>query len=214
MTARAFDERMTESGGINFAKSKIQCDVCVCGMFLAYAAYFCPDERRVGKLADFILACQNEDGGFGWDTQARISDPHTTICVLEGLLSVKENASACYGPDAESAAKRAAEYFLERRLLSGEDRLYRKLSYPFRYRYDLLRALEYFVKAGYPYDGRMAPALDWLAARRGGDGLWPLENRHKGREHLLMEEIGRPSRFITLKALVILRRFRPDVLEE
>lgn len=85
-----------------------------------------------------------------------------------------------------------------------EDKRYRKLSYPFRYRYDLLRVLEYFVNAEFPYDERMAPALDWLSEKRGKDGLWPLENRHQGNEHCIMEDLRQPSRFITVKALRVL----------
>jgi hypothetical protein len=53
----------------------------------------------------------------------------------------------------------------------------------------------------------MQPALEWLQAKQKKDGLWYLENQHKGNVHFTMEEVGKPSRFITLKALCILRFF-------
>jgi len=53
----------------------------------------------------------------------------------------------------------------------------------------------------------MQTALDWLQAKRKKDGCWFLENQHKGNVHFTMEEVGKPSRFITLKALTILRYF-------
>lgn len=88
--------------------------------------------------------------------------------------------------------------------MDDADKRFRKLSFPYRYRYDLLRALEYFADKQVPYDPRMQPALDWLEAKRKKDGRWYLENEHKGNVHFTMEEVGKPSRFITLKALVAL----------
>jgi hypothetical protein len=206
MVLRALDQRMTDEGGINFAKSKIQCDICVDGMFLDYAAYFCPDDERLPRLVQFILSYQNEDGGFGWDTGGKLSDPHTTICVLEGLYTFR-TAGHKITVDIEAAERRAAEYLLERELFINGNSQYSRLSYPYRYRYDLLRALEYLALAEHPFDRRLEPALSWLKAKKGADGCWPLENRHAGREHFIMEELHKPSRFITLKALCILKTF-------
>lgn len=58
-----------------------------------------------------------------------------------------------------------------------------------------------------PFDPRMKPALDWLQGKRRHDGLWYLENTHKGNVHFVMEELRSPSRFITVKALRILRQY-------
>jgi len=67
--------------------------------------------------------------------------------------------------------------------------------------------LEYFASQQVPFDARMQPALDWLQAKQKRDGRWYLENQHKGNVHFQMEEVGKPSRFITLKALTILNYF-------
>jgi hypothetical protein len=62
-----------------------------------------------------------------------------------------------------------------------------------------------------PYDPRMKPALDWLQGKRRHDGLWYLENTHKGNVHFVMEELRSLSRFITVKALRILRHYADDI---
>ncbi|MDD4988526.1 MAG: hypothetical protein PHS68_06505, partial [Candidatus Izemoplasmatales bacterium] len=85
------------------------------------------------------------------------------------------------------------------------DKRYRKLTFPFRYRYDLLRALFYFAKQNDLKESRLIPAINWLIEKRQNDKLWVLENEHPGNVHFQMEEIGSPSRFITLMALYILK---------
>ncbi len=81
------------------------------------------------------------------------------------------------------------------------------LTYPFRYRYDLLRALEYFALHRIPFCEPMRPALRWLQSKQTADGFWNLELVHKGALHFPLEERGMPSRFLTLKALIVLQYF-------
>jgi len=85
---------------------------------------------------------------------------------------------------------------------------FRKLSYPYRYRYDLLRALECLADLRVAYYTRIQPAIDWLQVRSKKDGLWYLENQRRGNVHFSMEEVGEPSRFIALKALYVFRHFQ------
>jgi len=205
MVRRAFDECMLENGGINFAKTMVQSDVAVDGMFLNYAAYFCPDDERVEHLVGYILSQARPDGGYTWDTESSTGDPHTTICVLEGFHEYKEAGFSRYLPEVELSVQKAVEYLLSNDLfMSGVSR-FMKLSHPYRYRYDVLRALEYFASVRMPYDERMEPALAWLKNKQKLSGLWHLENIHKGNVHFNLEEKGQPSRFITLKALLIFK---------
>lgn len=82
------------------------------------------------------------------------------------------------------------------------------LSYPCRWHYDILRALDYFQKAGIGYDSRMQPALDILLKKRRKDSTWPVQNKHPGQVHFELEKIGAPSRWNTLRALRVLRHFQ------
>jgi hypothetical protein len=69
---------------------------------------------------------------------------------------------------------------------------------------------EYFASQNIRYDIRMQPAIDWLQGKRKSDGHWYLENQHKGNVHFEIEKNGKPSRFITLKALFILDYFKTE----
>ena len=76
-----------------------------------------------------------------------------------------------------------------------------------RWRYDTLRALDYFQSAGLPFDERMAPALSVLMQKRKKDGTWPLQQNHPGQVHFDMEEVGQSSRWNTLRALRVLKAY-------
>lgn len=173
-----------------------------------YASYFCPDDPRIVKLAEHVIDVQKRDGGFTWDLDSEKGDPHTTICVLEGLAQFRASVPGHGLSGLQDAEDNAIGYLLFNRLfMDNTDKRYRKWSYPNRYRYDLLRVLEYLAHQQVPYDPRIQPALDWLRAKQKSDGRWLLENQHPGNVHFTMEEVRTPSMFITLKALTILRYF-------
>ena len=80
-------------------------------------------------------------------------------------------------------------------------------SFPTWWYYDVLRGLDY-LRLAYPGgpDDRCADAIALVAAKRGDDGSWPLENTHQGPTHLELEgPDGFPSRWNTLRALRVLR---------
>ncbi|MBW1751258.1 MAG: hypothetical protein JRJ37_11305 [Deltaproteobacteria bacterium] len=81
------------------------------------------------------------------------------------------------------------------------------LSYPSRWKYDILRGLDYFQEAGIGYDPRMQDALDALMNKRRKDNTWPVQAKHPGEIHFEMEKTGGPSRWNTLRALRVLKHF-------
>jgi len=182
---------------------------CINGMTVALGAYFDQDvEGIVARLVDEQL----DDGG--WNCEAENgsvrSSFHTTIRVLEGLLA-HERAT---GGSTESIAarRRAEEYLLERRLFrrksTGDvvDPAFLQFSFPTRWHYDVLRALEYFRAVGDPPDRRVDEAMELLRSKQQRDGTWLLENTHPGAVHFALEAgDGRPSRWNTLRALRVLR---------
>jgi hypothetical protein len=182
---------------------------CINGRTVALGVYFGHD---VEGIVARLVGEQLEDGG--WNCEAEFgsvrSSFHTTINVLEGLLA-HEHAT---GGSAESiAARRRGEaYLLERTLFrrksSGEvvNPAWLQCSFPTRWHYDVLRALEYFREAGDPPDQRVDEAMQVLRSRQQPDGTWLLENTHPGSVHFMLEDgDGRPSRWNTLRALRVLR---------
>ncbi len=109
-----------------------------------------------------------------------------------------------------------------------------KLHYPIHYRYDILHALRVLTEMGVADVPRMKDAVDFLLGKRLADGAWPLEAVYRGwrlpyafhggtrtyrpeelelitqgwgYEHTQqLEEAGKPSKWITLQALLVLKR--------
>lgn len=186
---------------------------CINGRTLADGAYFGVD---VAPIADRLVGERLQDGGWNCE-RARGSTRSsfaTTINVLEGLLEFER---ATGGTTASRAARASGEEFLLerrlfRRLSTGEPADPRFLSFvhPNRWRYDILRALDYFRSAGIedqtPPDPRLDEAFDHLRSRRLDDGSWPLDWRAPGRVWFDTDSgPGEPSRWVTLRALRVLR---------
>ncbi len=180
-------------------------ETCISGMVLALESYFRePDRSRVGWFLDE----QKDDGGWNCALESNRSSFNTTISVLEGLLEF-ERAVGGDGAVAE-ARTRAQEYLLERRLMrslsTGEliNERWLLMSFPPRWFYDVLRALDYLATAGTEPDERCEEAIDVVRSKRRKDGTWPLQGRHAGKEHFSMEAPGKPSRWNTLRVVRVL----------
>ena len=206
---RMFKECALPNGSMNLSKYEHPSDTCVDGMVLNYAAYFCPEEPRLKNLADHIISEQKPDGGFTWNMSSEHGDPHTTICALEGLAQFASGCGQEHARPAEEAIRNGVQFLLcNDFFLGGADPRFRKLTYPGRYRYDVLRALELFARYKIPYDTRMQSAIKWLDIKQPEEGgAFPLEHTHTGNIHFSLEEAGKPSRFITWKALFVLTAF-------
>jgi hypothetical protein len=182
---------------------------CINGIALSNGAYF---GQEVDGIVERLLADQLSDGGWNcWaEYGATVSSFHSTLCALDGLLEW-EHVGGSSSAVSESRA-RAEEYLLERRLFrrrsSGEivDPRFTMFSFPPRWYYDVLRALDYFRSTGVAPDERCAEAIDLVAGKRDAQGRWPLENVHQGPTPFEMGgPEGAPSRWNTLRALRVLR---------
>ena len=187
---------------------------CINGQVAVSGAYFGQDVRG---LINRLLAEQLSDGGWNCEAEngSTRSSFNTTICVLEALLEYELAFGA--SPEVTGARLRGQEYLLERRLFrrrsTGEvierDRkggtAFTRFAFPTWWHYDVLRGLEYLRQAGVAPDKRVAEAIDLVASKRDGDDRWPLEARYPGVMPVQMDEgEGRPSRWITLRALRVL----------
>ena len=203
-------------GGVNPAKTIENSDICVNGMFLNYAAYFGMPAESLHAIVDFLIGAQMADGGFNClsNQQGAVhSSLHSTLSVLEGIAEYLAQGYTYRAAELGSIARQAQEFILLHRLYRSDrtgaiiNPRFLMLSYPSRWFYDILRALDYFRSVGAAYDPRMRDALDVLRQKRRKDGAWPLQAKHSGQTHFDMESPGQPSRWNTLRALRVLRRF-------
>lgn len=183
-------------------------EACINGAILAFGSYF---GERCDRIVDRLLDEQLADGG--WNCEAPPSTRssfNSTIRVLEGLFEHERR----WGADAavSDARRKAHEYLLERRMMrrrtTGEivDRRWTRFTFPTMWHYDVLRGLDYLRNAGVAPDERMNEALDVVRARRHQNGRWPMNHLHRDRLGFPLEvEIGRASRWITLRAMRVLK---------
>jgi hypothetical protein len=183
-------------------------EACINGRILGVGAYF---KEPNDALADQLLDEQLEDGGWNCEApKSRRSSFHSTICVLEGLLEYER--AGCKSAAVSRARKRGEDYLLERSMFrslrTGEviNKRWLRFSFPPFWHYDVLRGLDYLRNAGVKPDGRMKEAIEVVIKRRHQNGRWPLNLVHPEFIPLKMEsEVGRASRWNTLRALRVLR---------
>jgi hypothetical protein len=186
---------------------------CINGRTLADGAYFGVD---MAPLVERLVGERLEDGGWNCERAngSSRSSFHTTINVLEGFLEYERATGGT--PDSVAARHTGEEFLLERglfrRLSTGEpaDEQFLHFVYPNRWHYDVLRALDYFRSAGVltgaAPDPRLGDAVDHVRSRRREDGTWLLDRVLPGRTWFSLDDgEGRPSRWVTLRALRVLR---------
>lgn len=199
-----------EEGGQPYWEGEVE--ECINGRTVADGAYFGVDVSAVvGRLAGERL----DDGGWNCERAngSVRSSFATTINVLEGLLEF-ERAT---GGTAESrAARKSGEHYLLqrrlfRRLSTGEpaDEQFLSFLHPSRWHYDVLRALDYFRSASALTSAAPDPALgeavNHVRSRRRDDGTWSLDRSLPGRVWFDVDDgAGRPSRWVTLRAMRVL----------
>ena len=189
---------------------------CINAQVSMVGAYF---QQDVQAIIHRLLAEQLPDGG--WNCEAphnsTRSSFNTTICVLEALLEYERLLSE--NSELYKARLRGEAYLLERQLYkrksTGEAIKDRKgntswsqFAFPTWWHYDILRALEYLRKAEFKPDERIARSIELVMSKRQDDGRWLLEVSYPGEMPLnLAENVGEPSRWITLRALRVLNWF-------
>jgi len=134
-------------------------------------------------LVERLLHWQWPDGGWNCDRTPTAA----SSSVFETLLPMR--ALAAYAEDhadesAHEAANRAAEVFLDRRLLFSRStgRPIRaewfQLHYPVYWHYDVLAALKGLAELGRIADERCQDGLDLLQSKELPNGGWPAEARY------------------------------------
>jgi hypothetical protein len=211
-------EEKKADGGVGPGRSIPVSDVCVNGMFLNYACYFGEPQAELSSVVDFVLDQRMGDGGFNCRknrSHARHSSLHSTLSVLEGIHGYSRSGYRYRLQELERAAASAREFILMHRFFKSDrtgaiiNADFLKLSFPPRWKYNILRALDHFRAAGCPRDDRMEDALLALHSKRRVDGRWPLQAAHPGDVHFAMERPGGPSRWNTLLALRVLEAYPP-----
>jgi len=214
------DRMLGETCDAEFTRKLANRDRCIVGMLLQIAAYFdVGNPARMEAIVDNLLHELMPDGGWNCRKGRKMSNRpephhssfHTTFSVLDGLREYVERCNGARRSEVLAAEQGALELLLQHHLVYSDHtgRVIRPdfmlLVYPYRWHYSMLRGLEYFARAGAPRDDRLKEAINLVKAKRRPDGLWPLEHKYAAEVFFNMEPVGKPSRWVTLRALRVLR---------
>lgn len=80
-----------------------------------------------------------------------------------------------------------------------------KFGYPIGYVTDVLQNLEVLAALGYGADPRLTNGIELLLSKQDKQGRWPMEYTYNGKTWIDVEEKGKPSKWVTLRALRVLK---------
>ncbi len=81
-----------------------------------------------------------------------------------------------------------------------------KLQFPLMYQTDVLEVVGILLDLGIR-DQRMDEAMDAIVAKQGENGKWNMESTFNGRFQVNIESKGKPSKWITLRALKVIKGY-------
>lgn len=194
-------------------------EACIVGntaCMMTRFGYF--DDYRIKKLYDRLLEDQKEDGGWNcFPSKKGTLDNWEPLAAYAALPKQKRTRKI------ERSIARGSEFYLEHNLFK-EGKMYEpwlRFHYPNHYYYDILIGLDLLTKSGYAKDKRLRPALKILKEKRQSNGTWLLDAAHpdlghgviesdfgvnNGPKPFMLEKVGKPSKWITLTALRVLKR--------
>jgi hypothetical protein len=174
------------------------------------------DDFRVRKLFDWLVEDQREDGG--WNCSQGTPG---TLDAWEALAAFASVPGPKRSRKMTRAIARGAEFYLERKLFEEGENYppWFRFHYPNHYFYDILLGLDMITQLGFGDDRRLRPALEILRKKRLPNGTWMMDATHpdigpgtmihpdaKEISPLSVEPVREPSKWITLKALTVLKR--------
>jgi len=82
-----------------------------------------------------------------------------------------------------------------------------KFGFPVFYITDLLQVFEALTALGLKGDKRLKNAVDLVLSKRDKNQRWPMEYTYNGKTWVKIEEKGKPSKWVTLRALRMLKQY-------
>ena len=119
----------------------------------------------------------------------------------------------CRTPPVEAALEASTEFLLgydvARANYPYKERInssWFKFGYPLGYVTDVLLNLETLAEAGWGGDPRLDEAVELVLSKQDEQGRWKMEYSYNGKMWVDVEQKGKPSKWVTLRAVRMLRR--------
>lgn len=138
---------------------------------------------------------------------------HTCIPgIVKALNAVSEIPPNLRSEEVEGLIARGGEFLLRHHVYKRSHDLERaakpkwtRFGFPTMWDTDALEMSLVLLRLGFR-DPRLQDAVDLINAKRDDQGRWALENTYNGRFRVNIERKGRPSKWVTLRALEALKR--------
>lgn len=135
------------------------------------------------------------------------------VKALKALAEIPENKQTTA---VKKTIEKGAEYFFLHHVFKSSHNLDRvpkpgwlRFGFPLMYQTDALEILGILTKLGYK-EKRMQEAIDIVVSKQDTHGRWKLENTFNGRYQVNIEKKEETSKWITLHALRVLKRYYTD----
>jgi hypothetical protein len=179
------------------------------------------DDPWVRRGIDWIVQYQRYDDGIsrapkGWPYDRYVSCWGKHTCHMGAVKALKALAAVPVErrtPKIQDTIGRGVEYLLKHHIYKKSHDLsamakpgWRRFGFPWMYQTDIVEILGILTRLAYR-DARMHEALDILISKQDARGAWTLENTFNGRFQTNIERKGEPSKWVTVHALAVLKRF-------
>jgi hypothetical protein len=134
---------------------------------------------------------------------------------VKAMLALSKVPEAARTPAMEAAIEQGIDFLLGTDPATAEypmgyaekpNRSWFRFGYPIGYVTDVLQNMEVLTALGYGRDPRLANAADLLLSTQDDQGRWKMAYSYNGKTWVDIEEKGKPSKWVTLRALRVLRR--------
>lgn len=170
--------------------------------------------ETVKNALQWLVKIQNIDGGWlcpYWG--AHKNDRHGCFMgTITPLDAFSETSNSLKDDYMKEAIRHGAEFLLMHRLYRSDHHSFKvtkqswlKLCFP-QFFYDILRGLAVLTKLGYSNDERIDDALQVVLKKRDSSGKWRTDCGYSGRLYGTIETKDKPSKWLTLEALKIMKR--------
>ena len=206
--------------GVSPGRSVKSSDVCVDGMFLNYASWFGAGASGLASVVDCLLAEAMPDGGFNCQRKrpgTKTASVHTIVSVLEGFTSYLDVGVGHRREEVRRARDDAVECLLARELFPvSQDRrgdpARSSLGCTIRPAGTSMSSVPStpYEARTYPPTRGWTPPSPWCSRVDVRDGRWAASRGYPGQTHLRYPTPSQPNRWITLRALRVLRTYRSE----
>ena len=183
-------------------------------MGLSILAHFRAEEQIFQDILDHLATFQLEDGGWNCRyprVKTSHSSIHTTLSVLEGLRELKKNFDE-YSKQVDELIGPAHEFLMIHELFKSHTTkqvihpIITDISFPPRWKYNILSALDYLRSINFQYDERMEDAIE-LVTKKSSRGYWKQGKQMAGSTFFNLNQPRKPSEWNTLRALRVIKKY-------